>query len=139
MTRSDWLDRFVKGRKYLFINIWPSCCQLIIILSTIKFFLQANLAYKKVYDGRYLLGGKRQTHLVGKIPNLPQTYLPIKHFDPALLLVISIFYDESDPIHEPEVWHGEAPITLAKAGVSMTRFAPISSTARGDGQYIYGC
>jgi hypothetical protein len=60
MTRSDCLDRFVKGEKCLFINIWANCCQLIIIVSTVKFMLYDSLVCKRAYGGGYLLGGKRQ-------------------------------------------------------------------------------
>ena len=64
------------------------------IVTTVKFVLYNSLACKKVCDDGYLLGGKRQTYHMGKTPNLPLTYLPIKLFTPSLLFVISVFYYE---------------------------------------------
>jgi hypothetical protein len=52
------------------------------------------LHVKRAYSVGYLLGGKCQAYLVGKTSNLPLTYLPIKPFNLALLLVISVFDDE---------------------------------------------
>jgi hypothetical protein len=69
---SDWLDRFIKGGKSLFMNTWPSCCQLIMIVSTVKFMLHDSLACKRAYGGGYLLGGKCQAFF-GKTSNLPLT------------------------------------------------------------------
>jgi hypothetical protein len=57
MTQSDWLIKFVKGGKDLFTNSWPSCCQLIMIVPTVKFMLYDSHACKSVYGGGYLLGG----------------------------------------------------------------------------------
>jgi hypothetical protein len=68
------------------------------IVPTIKFMLYDSLAYKKTYGGGYLLCRKRQAYFVGKTSNLPLTYLTIKPFNLALLLVISGFDDE------PEIW-----------------------------------
>jgi hypothetical protein len=56
--------------------------------------LHDSLACKRAYGGGYLLGGKRQTYHTEKTPNLQLTYLPIKPFNLALMLVISVFYDE---------------------------------------------
>jgi hypothetical protein len=64
------------------------------IVSTVKFMLHDSLACKRAYGDGYLLGGKRQTYFMGNTSNLLLTYLPIKPFDLALLLVISIFDDE---------------------------------------------
>jgi hypothetical protein len=64
------------------------------IIPTVKFILYDSLACKRVYSGGYLLGGKRQANFTGKISNLPLTYLPIKLFNLALLLVILVFDDE---------------------------------------------
>jgi hypothetical protein len=58
--------------------------------------LHDSLACKRAYGGGYLLGGKRQAYFFGKTSNLPLTYLPIMPFNPTLLLVISIFYDEPE-------------------------------------------
>ena len=65
-------------------------------VNTAKFMLHDSLACKRVYGGGYLLGGKRQAYFVGKTSNLPLTYLPIKPFNLALLLVISVFDDETE-------------------------------------------
>jgi hypothetical protein len=54
------------------------------------------LHVKRVYGSGYILGGKRQAYLLGKTFNLPLTCLPIKTFNLALLLVISVFYDEPE-------------------------------------------
>jgi hypothetical protein len=63
MTQSDWLIKFVKGGKDVFTNAWPRCCQLIMIVPTVKFVLIDGLVCKKAYvGGGYLLGGKRQTY-----------------------------------------------------------------------------
>jgi hypothetical protein len=64
------------------------------IIPTVKFILDDRLACKSVCGSAYLSGGKRQAYHVGKTPNVPPPYLPIKSFDPTLLLDISIFYDE---------------------------------------------
>jgi hypothetical protein len=101
MTRSDWLDRFVKSGKCLFINTRPSWCKLIMVIPTIKFILHESIICKRAHSGGYLLGGKRQDYFVGKTSNLPLSYLPIKTFNIVLLLVISVFYDE------PEIWSNE--------------------------------
>jgi hypothetical protein len=66
------------------------------IVPIIKLVLYDNLAYKKVYGGDYLSGGKRQTYHTEKTPNLPLSYLTIKLFTPSLLLVISVFYYEPE-------------------------------------------
>jgi hypothetical protein len=58
--------------------------------------LNDSLACKMAYVGGYLLGGKRQAYFMGKTSNLPLTYLTIKPFNLALLLVISIFDDEPE-------------------------------------------
>jgi hypothetical protein len=58
--------------------------------------LHDSLACKRAYGGCYLLGGKRQAYYVGKTSNLPLTYLTIKPFNLALLLVISVFDDEPE-------------------------------------------
>jgi hypothetical protein len=98
MTQSDWLVKFVKDGKSLFTNAWPSCCQLIMIVPIIKFVLYGNLACKIEHGGCYLSCVKHQTYQVRKTPNLPLSYLLIKTLNHALLLVISVFYDE------PEIW-----------------------------------
>jgi hypothetical protein len=49
---------------------------------------------KRVYGGGYLLDRKHQVYFVGKISNIPLTYLTIKPFNHALMLVISVFDDE---------------------------------------------
>jgi hypothetical protein len=51
ITRSDWLDRFVKGDKGLFTKAWSSYCQLIKIAPTVKYVLHGSLACKRVYGG----------------------------------------------------------------------------------------
>jgi hypothetical protein len=61
------------------------------IIRTVKFMLYDSLVCKRAYDGGYLLGGKHQAYFAGKISNLPLTYLSIKPFNLALLLVISVF------------------------------------------------
>jgi hypothetical protein len=94
MMQSDWLIKFVKGGKCLFTNAQSICCQLIMIVPTVKFMLHDTLACKRDYSGGYLLGGKRQAYFVGNTSNLPLTYLTIKPFNLTLLLVISVFYDE---------------------------------------------
>jgi hypothetical protein len=66
------------------------------IIPTVKFTLHDSLACKRVYGGCYLLGGKRQDNFTGKISNLSLTYLPIKPFNLALLLIISVFDDEPE-------------------------------------------
>jgi hypothetical protein len=66
------------------------------IISNSKFMLHESLACKRAYDGGYILGGKRQAYFMGKTSNLTLTYLPIKPFKLALLLVISVFDDESE-------------------------------------------
>jgi hypothetical protein len=73
------------------------------IVPIIKFVLYGNLACKMLYGSDYLLGRKRQTYHAGKTSNLPLTYLTIKPFNLALLLVISVSDDDGDPIDEPEV------------------------------------
>jgi hypothetical protein len=92
MTRSDWLDMFVKSGKCLFINTRPSWCKLIMVIPTIKFILHESIICKRAHSGGYLLGGKRQAYFVGKTSNLPLSYLPIKTFNIVLLLVISVFW-----------------------------------------------
>jgi hypothetical protein len=82
MTRSDWLGRFVKGGKDLFTKKWSNCCQLIMIVPTIRFELHDSLACKNPCGGGYLSGGKRQNYHAGKTPNLPPTYLLTKPFQP---------------------------------------------------------
>ena len=52
------------------------------------------LYIKRAYGGGYLLGRKRQPYFVVKTSNLSLAYLPIKPFNLALLLVISVFDDE---------------------------------------------
>jgi hypothetical protein len=64
------------------------------IVPTVKFMLHDSLACKRVYAGGYLLGGKYQAYFVGKTSNLPLTYLTIKPFNLALMLVILVFDDE---------------------------------------------
>jgi hypothetical protein len=64
------------------------------IVPTVKFMLHDSLACKRVYAGGYLLGGKHQAYFVGKTSNLPLTYLTIKPFNLALMLVILVFDDE---------------------------------------------
>jgi hypothetical protein len=66
------------------------------IASTVKFMLHDSLACKRAYGDDHLLGGKRQTYFMGNTSNLLLTYLPIKPFDLALLLVISVFDDEPE-------------------------------------------
>jgi hypothetical protein len=66
------------------------------IVTTIKFMLHENLASKRVCGGGYLLGGKYQAYFVRKTSNLPLTYLIIKAFNLVLMLVISVFDDESE-------------------------------------------
>jgi hypothetical protein len=66
------------------------------IVSTVKFMLHDSLAYKRICGGGYLLGGKRQAYFVGKTSNLALTYLTIKPFNLALMLVISVFDDEPE-------------------------------------------
>jgi hypothetical protein len=66
------------------------------IVPTVKFVLHDSFACKRAYDGGYLLGGKCQPYFAGKTSNLPLTYLPIKPFNLALLLVISVFDDEPE-------------------------------------------
>jgi hypothetical protein len=74
------------------------------IVPTIKFMLHDSFACKRASGVGYLLGRKRQAYFVGKTSNVPLTYLTIKAFDLALLLVISVFYDEpEDPIDESKV------------------------------------
>jgi hypothetical protein len=74
------------------------------IVRTVKFMLYDSFVCKTVYGGGYLLGGKRQAYFVGKTSNVPLTYLTIKPFDLALLLVISVFDDApEDPINELKV------------------------------------
>jgi hypothetical protein len=64
------------------------------IVTTVKFMLYDNLACKRAYGDDYLLGRKREAYFVGETSNLPLTYLTIKPFNLALLLVISVFDDE---------------------------------------------
>jgi hypothetical protein len=59
MMQSYWLDQFVKGWKGLFTKAWPYCCQLIMIVPTVKFVLYNSIACKRVCGSGYLLGGKR--------------------------------------------------------------------------------
>jgi hypothetical protein len=66
------------------------------IVATVKFMMHDSLIYKTTCGGDYLLGGKRQTYFVGKTSNLPVTYLAIKPFNLALMLVISVFDDEPE-------------------------------------------
>jgi hypothetical protein len=66
------------------------------IVPTVKFMLHDSLACKRTYSGGYLLGGKRQAYFVGTTSNLPLTYLTIKPFNLALLLVVSVFDDEPE-------------------------------------------
>jgi hypothetical protein len=66
------------------------------IVATVKFMMHDSLIYKATYGGGYLLGGKRQTYFAGKTSNLPLTYLAIKPFNLALMLVISVFDDEPE-------------------------------------------
>jgi hypothetical protein len=91
MAQSDWLIKFIKGGKDLFTNAWPSYCQHIKIVATVKFMLHDSLAFKRAYGGGYPFGRKRQAYFVGKTSNLPLTYLTIKPFNLALMLVISVF------------------------------------------------
>jgi hypothetical protein len=65
------------------------------VIPTIKFMLHGSLVCKRTHGGGYLLGGKRQAYFVGKTSNLPLSYLPIKTFNIALLLVILVFDDET--------------------------------------------
>jgi hypothetical protein len=90
-------NRWHAGGKGLFTNAWPSCCQLNMIVPTVKFVLYSSLACRKVCGGDYLLGAKRQAYHTGKTPKLPLTYLPINLFSSSLLLVISVFD------YEPEI------------------------------------
>jgi hypothetical protein len=66
------------------------------IVCTIKFMLHDSLACKRAYDGRYLLGGKREAYHVRKTINVLLIYLSIKHFDLTLLLDISVFSQIDD-------------------------------------------
>ena len=66
------------------------------VIPIVKFMMHDSLACKRVYGGGYLLGGKRQAYFVGKTSNLPVTYLAIKPFNLALMLVISVFDDEPE-------------------------------------------
>jgi hypothetical protein len=101
MAQSDWLIKFIKGGKDLFTNAWPSYCQHIKIVATVKFMLHDSLACKRAYGGGYPLGRKRQAYFVGKTSNLPLTYLTIKPFNLALMLVISVFLTMTGhPINE---------------------------------------
>jgi hypothetical protein len=76
------------------------------VVPIVKFLLYSSLACKKVCGGGYLLGGKCQAYHMGKIPNLPLTYLLIKLFTPSLLLVISVF--DYEPEIRPTNWkHGD--------------------------------
>jgi hypothetical protein len=65
-------------------------------VATIKFMLHDSLACKRSYGGGYLLGKKRQFYLVEKTSNLSLTYHPIKPFNLVLLLVISVFDEETE-------------------------------------------
>jgi hypothetical protein len=58
--------------------------------------LHESLVCKRAHGGGYLLGGKRQAYFVGKTSNLPLSYLPIKTFNIALLLVFLVFDDEPE-------------------------------------------
>ena len=102
MTRSDWLDRFVKGVKGLFIDTWTSWCKLIMIIPAVKFILYDSLACKRAYNDGYLLSRKRETYFAGKTFNLPLTYLRIKPFKAAGHL--GFLWWTRDLINEPEAW-----------------------------------
>jgi hypothetical protein len=91
----------------LFINTWPNCCQLIMIVLTIKSLLHSSLACKRTCGGGYLSGGKHQAYHVRKTSNLPPTYLPTNPFNLRLLLDIMVFRRltmNRDPIDELKAW-----------------------------------
>jgi hypothetical protein len=86
LHRNKWHD----GGKGLFTNVWPSCCQLIMIVLTVKFVLYSSLVCKKGYVVVVIYKVESVKPIIRE---RPLTYLGCC-WSSRFLLVNSVFYYE---------------------------------------------